>query len=93
MMTFIRTWLNFPIESLPIAAVQSVLGGVGMWYMGRACGMCAWGRRGAPRAQPGTGSGRQWSNGNRVTRRVYQSEVYLRLRCLLQSRRDALDPL
>lgn len=26
MMTFIRTWLNFPIESLPIAAVQSVRG-------------------------------------------------------------------
>ena len=72
MMTFIRTWLHFPIESLPIAEAQSVPGRLA-WVAWHARG-----RRGAPRAQPGTGSGRQWYS-KRVTRRVSHESVYLKI--------------
>ena len=57
MMTFIRTWLNFPIESLPIAAAQSFPGR--RWHVGHGSRVaCARGGGVARRARsPGPGPG------------------------------------
>ena len=62
MMTFIRTWLHFPIESLPIAAAQSVPGRLAWVARGMRVGGVA---RRARSPGPGPG-GNGTVNGLRV---------------------------